>query len=114
MIEHTAIFVATMVEMVMQFRSTCGNVNYECNNNADCPKYPPVGLGKCGADNLCEELGWCPPLDNFEDNNTPDIVPTCCLSCRNETTIADTRRRKPRTSATYEICDRMTKRRARE
>eukprot|EP00300_Choanocystis_sp_HF-7_P018693 c20110_g1_i1.p1 GENE.c20110_g1_i1~~c20110_g1_i1.p1 ORF type:complete len:384 (-),score=76.81 c20110_g1_i1:56-1174(-) len=62
-IERDAIFIATRQQMISQSRGFCGNVDHTCVTDADCEKRVPISLGKCNSDGLCDELGWCPPLD---------------------------------------------------
>lgn len=72
-IEHNAVFIGTRKEMTHQKRGICGNIMYECDQDSDCPKKPPISQGKCGPDGLCEEAGWCPPLDIVSHKKTTEI-----------------------------------------
>jgi hypothetical protein len=68
-IEHGALFVVSREEMVRQTRGLCGNPVFPCDTNEDCPTDPPIARGSC-VEGFCEELGWCPPLDPADSDNT--------------------------------------------
>lgn len=61
-IESGAIFLITKMETVKQKRgSTCGNPDFPCNSNKDCPLFPGVSSQEC-ANGLCVMEGWCPEM----------------------------------------------------
>lgn len=55
--------------MVKQRRGVCGNSFLECDSDLDCPLNLPISEGVCD-EGLCKELGWCPPVDLADEENT--------------------------------------------
>lgn len=68
-IEHGALFVISRQEVVRQTRGRCGNPFNTCDTDKDCPVMTAISEGKC-VEGFCEELGWCPPLDPADTDNT--------------------------------------------
>jgi len=66
-LEQGALFIASRIENTKQTRDICGNSNHECTEDSDCDKNPPVYTGTC-LDGLCQEMGWCPPMDTASED----------------------------------------------
>jgi len=65
-IESGAVFIITKVEMVSQRRGVCGNSEYQCAVDSDCPVIEGISSKQC-VDGLCVLKGWCPALDPSAD-----------------------------------------------